>query len=374
MRAPVNPDNMTSEEQEAARRLFDAGADASRQYVNYENRRRIMAHYVLTHPATVRLQLGLYRLVRDINPLHFALERGWQIGSGREMFTGLQVSRLGAAFEFTVALALVYGIGRVMSVARPQAGSPLPPPRSLTDPIWDLPPQGGGMRIGGRWYSEHALERMAPDTPQVSAQLRARVGTRLERLGITRGHPVYDRVLAKALKKIDARGVPPSVVEAEIVRPGSTNVRVVTAQRGQIVVTSCEGNYRLFIDPRSNDRWSSYPWRSQRRCWSAPVINVLAHLLPVPDTDQHVPAGRDGRTAPRERAVEVWHATSTAGPEESTQSPSAIRSRPPEQKEVLRAGVCLRQRASRLAMVEGNDETGYGFMTAALAVAVSLPA
>jgi len=93
------------------------------------------------------------------------------------------------------------------------------------------------MTINGRWYTEHALERMAPDTPQVRAEIRGRVIERLERLGIESGHPAYDRVLARALQKIDPRGVPPSVVEAEILRPGSTNVKVITAKAKSIVVT-----------------------------------------------------------------------------------------------------------------------------------------
>ncbi len=32
-------------------------------------------------------------------------------------------------------------------------------------------PEGGGTFINGRWYVEHALERMAPRTPQVMAEL-----------------------------------------------------------------------------------------------------------------------------------------------------------------------------------------------------------
>jgi hypothetical protein len=237
MRTPVDPARMTSEETAAAQRLFGTGAEAARRYANYENRRRLLANYVYTHPATVRLQLGLYRLVRDINPIHFALERGWQIGGGREMFTGQEVSRLGAAFEFVASLGLVYGVGKVLGAVRPAPPAARAAPRSLTDPIWDLPADGGGMHINNRWYTEHALERMAPDTPQVRAQIRTRVGQRLERLGIGPSHPAYDRVLARALQRIDPRGVPPSVVEAEILRPGSTNVRVVTARRGGIVVT-----------------------------------------------------------------------------------------------------------------------------------------
>src|SRR5204863_346819 len=91
--------------------------------------------------------------------------------------------------------------------------------RTPADPA-HLTPEGGGATINGRWYTEHALERMAPDTPQVRTQLRTRVGARLERLGIKPGSPAYNRVMARALEKIDPRGVPPSVVEAEILRPG----------------------------------------------------------------------------------------------------------------------------------------------------------
>jgi RHS repeat-associated protein len=131
MRAPVNPGRMTSEETEAADRLFGSSSADHTRYANYENRRRIIAHYVLTHPATIRLQLGIYRLFRDANPLHFALERGWQMGGGREMFTEEPVSRLGAAVEFFAALAISYGISRGLRAlrfnpatgARPSIGS-----------------------------------------------------------------------------------------------------------------------------------------------------------------------------------------------------------------------------------------------------------
>jgi hypothetical protein len=239
MRAPVDPQNLTAEEKQEAQDVFGGGQDAISRYANYENRRRILAHYVYTHPATVRLQLGLYRFFRDINPVHFALERGWQIGGGEEMFTGEEVSRLGAALEFTISLAVIYGVGKVLGAANPNAPKTygVQPARSLTDPIYDLPPEGGGMWIQGRWYTEHALERMAPNTAKVQAELRTRVMARLERIGIKKGHPAYDRVLARALQKIDPRGVPPSVVEAEILRPGSTNVRVITAKAKKVVVT-----------------------------------------------------------------------------------------------------------------------------------------
>jgi subtilisin family serine protease len=232
MRAPVDAAHLTADERGEAARWF--GGDAA-QYANYETRRRIVANYVYVHPATIRLELGLYRLIRDINPIHFAFERGWQIGGGREMFTGDDASRLGAAGEFFLALAVIWGVGRVLEGVRPPAG-PSRRVGALTEPIWDLPREGGAW-INGRWYTEHALERMAPGIPAVRAQLRTRVGLRLQRLGIGPGHPAYDRVLARALADLDPRGVPPSVVEAEMARPGSTDVRVVTANRGRVVVT-----------------------------------------------------------------------------------------------------------------------------------------
>ncbi len=93
------------------------------------------------------------------------------------------------------------------------------------------------MDINGNWYTEHALERMAPDTPQVRAELRVRAINRLERLGIKQGSKAFDKCLARAMTKIDPRGVPPSVVEAEIASPGSTNVTVIYIKRLLRVVT-----------------------------------------------------------------------------------------------------------------------------------------
>ncbi len=125
MRAPVNPKNLTAEERKDAERMFGSTSSDFERYSNFENRRRIIAHYVLTHPATVALQLGIYRLFRDVNPIHFALERGWQMGSGKEMFTEQPVSRLGAAVEFFAALAISYGISKGIRSLRysPSTGS-----------------------------------------------------------------------------------------------------------------------------------------------------------------------------------------------------------------------------------------------------------
>lgn len=128
MRSPVDSGNLTPQEAREAEQLVGGGAVAARRYAHFENRRRIVAHYVLTHPATLRLQLGLYELSRDINPLHFAFERGWQVGRGKEMFSQQDVSRLGAAAEFFTALAVGVAVEKALSVAHPLAARGNSPP------------------------------------------------------------------------------------------------------------------------------------------------------------------------------------------------------------------------------------------------------
>lgn len=225
--------NLSAEDDARVRKHFGDSPDARLKFVNYENRRRIVAHYTIVHPATIAYMMQLYRFTRDTIPIFFIAERVYEVFSGEEAFTGDEASRVRA----TVDLLLVVVASRALRAARPAASVP-PPVRALTDPIWDLPAEGGGMKINNRWYTEHALERMAPDTPEIRAALKTRAIKRLERLGITDGSPAYDKCIARALKKVnDPRGVPPSVVEAEIARPGSTNVRVITAKSGQVVVT-----------------------------------------------------------------------------------------------------------------------------------------
>ncbi|MFL5345957.1 MAG: YwqJ-related putative deaminase [Hyalangium sp.] len=123
MHPPVEPGKLTPQETREAAHWVGEGAAAEQKYAHFENRRRIVAHYVLTHPATIRLQVGLYGLVRDSNPLHFALERGWQVGRGKEMFTQTDVSRLGAAAEFFAALAVGVAVDKALDLAHPQATS-----------------------------------------------------------------------------------------------------------------------------------------------------------------------------------------------------------------------------------------------------------
>ncbi len=125
---PVTPEGLTPEQREDMERRLGTGAAAAEGYAHWANRRRIVKHYYMTHPATLQPLLGGYGLARDVNPLHFALERGWQMGSGQEMFTEREVSRLGAAQEFFTALAVGVATGKLLTATRPVPGWGVPEP------------------------------------------------------------------------------------------------------------------------------------------------------------------------------------------------------------------------------------------------------
>ncbi|AZK45041.1 hypothetical protein EIM92_01560 [Paenibacillus lentus] len=103
----------------------------------------------------------------------------------------------------------------------------------------------GGGSIGGRRYSEHALERMAPNTPEVRAELTTRANQRATEQGLKPGTKEYNDFMNK---QIDPRNIPPSVVEDTIKNgtktPGnkqgttvyqSDRVRVVTNANGDVI-------------------------------------------------------------------------------------------------------------------------------------------
>ncbi len=124
----VTAERLTPEQTEEMERRLGPGAAAAQGYAHWENRRRIVKHYFLTHPATLQGLLGGYALARDVSPLHFALERGWQMGSGQEMFTLREVSKLGAAQEFFLVLATGVAAGKLMTATRPVPGWGAPEP------------------------------------------------------------------------------------------------------------------------------------------------------------------------------------------------------------------------------------------------------
>ncbi len=122
----ATPERLTPEQREDMEQRLGTGAAAAEGYAHWENRCRIVHHYFMTHPVTVHYLLGLFAFSRDINPLHFSLERGWQMASGQEMFTAREVSGLGAAQEFFLVLATGVAAGKLMTATRPVPGWGVP--------------------------------------------------------------------------------------------------------------------------------------------------------------------------------------------------------------------------------------------------------
>ncbi|MEI5926013.1 pre-toxin TG domain-containing protein [Bacillus sp. TD10] len=79
---------------------------------------------------------------------------------------------------------------------------------------WSMP-RGGGV-INGRKYTEHALERMAPDTLEIRAELNSRAREMAAKKGYKPGSKEYNELFSK----IDPRGMTPNVVE-DIIKTGS---------------------------------------------------------------------------------------------------------------------------------------------------------
>jgi LysM repeat protein len=103
--------------------------------------------------------------------------------------------------------------------------------RQYTSENWELSRKGGGAFIDGRWYSAHALERMAEDTPENRSIVEERVRARLEQRGIEPGTKQY----ADALKDISLRGVSPAQIEAALRGEGSDRTRVTVNENGDVV-------------------------------------------------------------------------------------------------------------------------------------------
>ena len=96
-----------------------------------------------------------------------------------------------------------------------------------------MPESGGGAYIRGRYYTEHALERMAPETSQVMAELTDRTLVRAAKAGINTQTPEWKAFWSQ--KGPDPRGVPTSVIEAEIRNPGTTGREVILGRRRGIM-------------------------------------------------------------------------------------------------------------------------------------------
>lgn len=114
---------------------------------------------------------------------------------------------------------------------------------NVDDITWSLNKKGA--KINGRDYSGHALERMAPNTPEVRAQLRIRAQSIAKEKGLVPGTDSYHKFVNNYIKP---RNVPPMVVEDAIQngtklqgnRPNTwsfetNSVKVITNDTGKVI-------------------------------------------------------------------------------------------------------------------------------------------
>ena len=160
------------------------------------------------------------------------------------------LTALGAVKTFSKLKNIVIGssktkLSSLLKRTKPEI-APLPTselpllPSIPKDKGWHLPYQGGAV-IGDRYYTEHALARMAPKNCfQSKAILEARAIKKSQELGhaFTTWEEVEQWMLTNEGKSfsVDPRGIPPSVVEAEIANPGSVGeIQVILNEKGDVV-------------------------------------------------------------------------------------------------------------------------------------------
>ena len=194
-------------------------------------------------------------LAPELKELFFAWEKIEDYHKGRlvGLFIGKNgvaaLTAIGAVKTFSKLKHVVIGnsktkfsylLKRTKPEVAPLPASELSLPLTAQDLEWHLPYQGGAV-IRGRYYTEHALARMAPDTIETRAILESRAIKKVQELDLplTSWEEVENWILTENGKSfsIDPRGIPPSVVEAEIVKPGSTgaNIQVILNENGDVV-------------------------------------------------------------------------------------------------------------------------------------------
>ncbi|HGH7173718.1 TPA: hypothetical protein ACJMKJ_001219 [Bacillus wiedmannii] len=155
----------------------------------------------------------------DFIPVIGQIKQGLQLINGKEYFTDREYDKNDYVWG---TVSTVFGgapkvIGRVFGKygELEQKAKDLGKVSKVTEEIgWSMPRGGGG--IDGRKYTEHALERIAPDTIQVRAELTKRARERAER----KGYPFGSKEYVNELKGVDPRGMTPNVVE-DIIKTGS---------------------------------------------------------------------------------------------------------------------------------------------------------
>jgi hypothetical protein len=116
--------------------------DLSEKAWNYGRRRILLYSLVMNSPqakAGLAAAAGASEIMYQMNPITFAWDKGWTIGSGESFISGEESSRLRAVGEFAFAIAMVKGIStlRTKTYLKPDVNGPY---RELKGPF-DIPPK-----------------------------------------------------------------------------------------------------------------------------------------------------------------------------------------------------------------------------------------
>lgn len=125
--------------------------------------------------------------------------------------TSAYVASMKDAMDDAGLTDMTLSLGFGVAAARNKVIIPKNTSRTVDDISWSL--NKDGATINGRKYSGHALERMAPDTPEIRAQLN----TRAQEIAKSKGYVLGTRDYSDFMKKyIQPRNVPPIVIEDAI--------------------------------------------------------------------------------------------------------------------------------------------------------------
>jgi RHS repeat-associated protein len=113
-------------------------------------RRRLLWALAFNAPSFADYVTDTYRLWRDVNPVTFFGERGYEIASGEEGLTGQRVSRVGAAAEAVVYVALGYAAKTLPAAVTGALGGEVPGALSLGPGGPTGASSGSGARIPTR--------------------------------------------------------------------------------------------------------------------------------------------------------------------------------------------------------------------------------
>jgi len=119
--------NLSPEAQKEARAKYWGLSEkmAYKLYAGDLNTRNAKRVLMLRNKALQESTGNLYKVLRGMNPVHYALEKGYSIGAGEEPVTGERVDRVQASTELLLYFAVLKGgqvLGKQLARLKPRTG------------------------------------------------------------------------------------------------------------------------------------------------------------------------------------------------------------------------------------------------------------